>query len=278
MGRDTPSVDDRNLEPIAMIAHDITAQNAQEGTGLLARSPSAPPQAAVSMAVGSVLVLVDPQDATELVGRAVEHFGSIGLLDDEPPPIEEVMPALESPPALPGATPRFLDCVPLSPLPVEHADLLDALEQAAATHAIAEVVQFGCGRGEVLRPLVQRGVFASACGIDANAGRIEAARRSVIDPRVHFASGHALDWTLEFGWPCNAYFSLGGVLESLTVEQLRLLFGQMALRLRPAVIAFTESATHPYERLLREAGFSVLQQTDKTVDGLRKITLVAKAA
>lgn len=294
-----------------MTARADVAQNAQGPWFPLALSPSAP-RRAIELAVGSIMLLLDPEDANALIEHDVEHFGQIGLLerwklaaiahqreragdfDLAQSVYRKFWRTIEGACTLERQQDRFADHF----LP-HHATVIDKLAEAAGRHGIGEVVELGCGRGEVLRTLMERGIFASGVGVDINRGLIETAQRSTVDPRAHFACADLIDWTVEFGRPGNAYLTSGGVLEFCSPEQLRLLFGHIAQRLRPAVIGLVEpispdadpendeqsrpygkvrSLSHPYPRLLREAGFEVLHRRDYRVGGQRWLMVIAEAA
>lgn len=259
-----------------MLADENISQNAQASWPSPAVSP---PRCAVPLAVGSILILVDPQEAEALLEQDIEHFGPMR--------------------AEPAPTPaRTMDLVAQPRIAPQDAGMLGWLEEAARERGIVDLVEFGCDRGGALHDAMRRGVFATAAGVDPNAGLIEAAQRHVIDPRIHFACGDAVDWALEFGRPGTAYLAAGGQLARVPHARVKLLLGQIALRLRPAVIGLVEpiaadadlesdresrpgdrphTFSHPYRRLLHETGFTVLRQRDATVDGRRWLWIVAEA-
>lgn len=166
---------------------------------------------------------------------------------------------------------------------MHHVDVVDEVCAAAMVHGIESLVEFGCGRGEVLQHFLRTGPFAAGIGVDLSAGLLAIARAATIDPRISYACNDALGWLRVSGKPGCVYLTNGGVYEYFSPERLRELFAHIYGMLRPAIIALVEplspdhdleadtrsrtygieqSFSHPYPALLRDAGFSILHQTD----------------
>lgn len=148
----------------------------------------------------------------------------------------------------------------------------------AAETPLGRLVEIGCGDGRVLDHLAGRlagvGEFV---GLDLNGPIIAEDRVRYADrPRLRFESGDALEWLQANAAPGTILMTYGGVLEYFAPDRLRELF---ALLPRPALLALVEplspgydearepasradsvecSFSHPYRRLVQEAGYVLL--------------------
>ena len=168
--------------------------------------------------------------------------------------------------------------------------VIDELEKAMAAlpdgRAFDHLYEIGCGGGQVLSYLAERltGIDKFS-GIDIGKEQIEANRGSYNDPKISFYAADAVDWMPANAKPRSVILTNGGVFEYFLREELQNLFDHIAQQLTPAAIAVVEtigsdhdldahpetfvygrelSFSHNYPHLLREAGFEIIHQSERT--------------
>ena len=174
--------------------------------------------------------------------------------------------------------------------------VIDELEKVMANlpdgKRFDHLYEIGCGGGQVLSYLVERlsgiGEFA---GIDLGKEQIEANLAECQNPKMSFHAADAVEWIPANAKPFTVVLTNGGVFEYFLREELQSLFEHIATQLAPAAVAVVEtigsdhdldahpetfvygrelSFSHNYPHLLREAGFEIVHQSERTgyeVDG-----------
>lgn len=162
-----------------------------------------------------------------------------------------------------------------------HYPVVEALREVAAARPgeLRQLFEVGCGDGRVLRHL--SGALPDLTrftGIDINASIIEKNRETYAGGKLEFIAGDAAA-ILAKQFTCGSILmTYGGVLEYFLESELASIF-RMARSQAPAAVALVEplydqfdmdlevhsraggrekSFSHPYPRLLRDAGFEVV--------------------
>lgn len=173
--------------------------------------------------------------------------------------------------------------------------LKDAI--AASGVNVTTLCEIGCGSGLVLDDLARRfPEIPKLIGLDLSAAQMQRNRDRFTDRRLSFVAGDATAWVPEHAAPGWVYFTNNGVLEYLGAAQLDGLFGVIATRLSPAIIALTEplpkdfdleretrsrpynfekSLGHNYIHWLSKNGWQLHFRQDKVWAGDRFLTVIA---
>lgn len=159
-----------------------------------------------------------------------------------------------------------------------HASIVEPLVEAAREIECKNLVEIGCGRGDVLRHFAARlPDLETIFGIDLNSALLERAKRITEDPRVQFVVGDAATLMDSLAKPQSVILTNGGVYEYWSQENLSAHFRSLATRSK-LVVALVEplgsghqldaetdsqpygvetSLSHNYQHLLRNAGFEI---------------------
>ena len=180
----------------------------------------------------------------------------------------------------------------------DHQPLAEAVENLLAHESFHTLCEIGCGSGVVLAHFASRlpGITRFV-GIDLNAAQIERNTQAFAgDPRLEFVAGDAFDWISQHARPGMAYFVYGGVLEYFTQARLQALL-ELIARQSPVCIALAEplakdhdidaepvsrphgfelSNSHPYPRLMTDAGLTVVWRRECVSVNTRWLMLVAQ--
>ena len=146
--------------------------------------------------------------------------------------------------------------------------------------------EIGCGGGQVLSYLSNRLTrIHNFVGIDIGEEQIEANRKTYDHPKIAFHAADAVEWVPANAKPGSIILTNGGVFEYFLREELQSLFSHIAERLAPVAIAVVEtigtnhdldahqesfvygrelSFSHNYPHLLKEAGFEIVHQSERS--------------
>jgi SAM-dependent methyltransferase len=182
-----------------------------------------------------------------------------------------------------------------------HVAIVAALRAALASDdgRYAALCEIGCGSGLVLQHLAREfPAIPRVVGLDLCADQVTLNRSRYAGERMEFEAGDGLGWIAEHASPGWVYFVCGGVLEFFGRDKVLALYGLLASRLAPAMLAMVEpladdhdlgsepqskvygaenTFSHNHVELLRVAGFDVLSRAEQHVDGQRWLLLVARA-
>lgn len=182
----------------------------------------------------------------------------------------------------------------------QHRTVVEQLAKLVASGDFHTLCEVGCGGGQVLSHLQdQLPGLRRLVGLDLNASQIRLNQERYADqPRLEFVAGDAAEWIPAQIGPGWIVFAYGGVFEYFTQAQLGRLLSVIAAQ-APASVGFVEpvaedqalaadgpsqafgtelSYSHPYLRLVEEAGFKVVCQEETRFgdSGLRAILQVAR--
>lgn len=168
--------------------------------------------------------------------------------------------------------------------------VVDELEEAMASlpdnAGFDHLYEIGCGGGQVLSYLADRLTgIDELVGIDLGAEQIKANVATYDQPKMSFHAADAVEWVPTNAKPCSVVLTNGGVFEYFLKEELQSLFAHIAEILAPAAVVVVEtigsdhdldahqesfvygrelSFSHNYPHLLREAGFEIVHQSERT--------------
>ena len=180
-----------------------------------------------------------------------------------------------------------------------HQVIIDELVRLGAESPFRQLVEIGCGDGQVLAHCAARlPQVADLIGVDINPAII--ARNSLIhsaDPRLRFLAGNAEGWLPDHTGPNTVLLSYGGVMEYFSRESLAAIFADLA-RKPGAAVALVEpvdpdhdldhdprshtfgqeqSFSHNHAALLTEAGFDIRYKTETFLSKIRWIMILTHA-
>ncbi len=178
-----------------------------------------------------------------------------------------------------------------------HHVIIAPLQNVAAEMRARGLVEIGCGSGQLLDYLAtQFPALDRLVGLDLNADQIALNRRRASDARIEYHCADATDWIAEHAQPGWIWLCYGGVLEFFTEASVAAMLEDCG-RHAPAVFALVEpladdfdpdvepvarrfgrelTLSHPYPRLLRDAGFTELWRNECRAIGWRWLMLVAR--
>jgi SAM-dependent methyltransferase len=182
-----------------------------------------------------------------------------------------------------------------------HAAIVPALQEAIAATGdrYATVCEIGCGSGLVLEHLGRTlGTGRQYVGLDMSLRQVELNRRRFANQGLRFEAGEGLTWVLRNGQRNSVFLTYGGVLEYFPPRRLQSLLSWIAGALSPSIVAIVEpladghdvdadpdsrpfgaenTFSHPYPRVLAQAGLQSLWRQELRVDGQRWLMMVACA-
>ena len=178
-----------------------------------------------------------------------------------------------------------------------HHAIIAPLQDAAAVIGAHGLVEIGCGSGQLLDYLVaQLPQLERLVGLDLNADQVALNRRRANDSRIEYHCAEATAWIAEHAQPGWIWVCNGGVLEFFTEESVVAMLRHCG-RHAPAVFALVEpladdfdpdtqltsrrfgrelTLSHPYPRLLGDAGFAEVWRSECRAMGYRWLMLVAQ--
>lgn len=162
-----------------------------------------------------------------------------------------------------------------------------------------QLIEVGCGDGKVLEYLVNYlPMLDRFVGLDINPGIIAANQKSFAEnEQMTFVASDLVQWLDQNAAPGLVLLSYGGVLEYLTGEELKMLFGTLRKKASPVIIALVEPLTndfdlanetesrpggvefsfsHPHRHLLESEGWRIEFVEEKWVDH-RWVLLIAES-
>jgi len=156
---------------------------------------------------------------------------------------------------------------------------LDLAATEMKKHNLENIVEIGCGDGQLLRHMKQRIPAERYIGIDLSEDQIDENKRSDKELGLEYHSGDAADWVISES-PTNSLYVTGlGVLEYFTQSQLTSLLKSISGNAPPACVLFIEpidaqaelsefdksyvageehSFTHHYPNRIQECGWRML--------------------
>ena len=178
-----------------------------------------------------------------------------------------------------------------------HAAIVTPLVEAARAAGCRHLVEIGCGNGDVLRHYARElPELASLTGLDLNGPLLATAQQRTDDARIAYHEGDARLLVREHTQAPAVVMSNGGVLEYLTEQELREMFGWLAKGRTAPVFALVEplgsghdldrstgsepygaefSHSHHYPLLLTQAGYAIRFRQEVFTGPQRWILLVA---
>lgn len=173
------------------------------------------------------------------------------------------------------------------------------LEKALAAGSYSSFCEIGSGHGRVVYFLSKRlATLRRFVGIDLSAEQQRRNRERYPEAPIEWVTGDALAWIKANGGPGWVFLTHNGVLEYFRRDDLRALFGDIAQRMKPAIVSISEplgldhdletekgsppygyerSFSHNYVHLLQEAGFEILHRSEYRDGSHRLLRLVARA-
>ena len=178
-----------------------------------------------------------------------------------------------------------------------HHAIVAPLRRAAATMGARGLVEIGCGSGQLLDYLApQLPQLERLIGLDLSADQVALNRRRTSDSRIEYHCADATEWIAEHAQPGWIWLCCGGVLEFFTEAQVAAMFAHCGRHV-PTLFALVEpladdfdpdaeptsrrfgrelTLSHPYPKLLVDAGFTERWRNECRAMGYRWLLLIAQ--
>lgn len=174
--------------------------------------------------------------------------------------------------------------------------LLDLVKTEMENRNLKNVVEIGCGDGQLLRHIQQRIPAERFIGLDLSEDQIKENIKRDAELALEYYSGDASQW-IKTDSPSSSLYVTGlGVLEYFTQTQLETLLQSISSESSPACALFIEpidtnadllefdssysageehSFTHNYPSRLREAGWSIEHSEEVSLPPYRWLVVIA---
>ena len=173
---------------------------------------------------------------------------------------------------------------------------IDVVGHTIEQKGIRNVVEIGCGDGQLLRHLKRKVLADRYIGLDLSKDQIKKNLEADQEQTVEYYSGDAAQWIAEKSPSSTLYVTGLGVLEYFTQSQLTSLLSNIANTFAPAAALFIEpvdkganfiefdesyvageehSFTHNYAKRLTESGWSISHTEELHLAPYRWLVIIA---
>lgn len=178
-----------------------------------------------------------------------------------------------------------------------HARIIDWLQSLSQEVGITHVIEVGCGDGRALSAMSKRiPEIARWTGVDINAAIIARNHETYAEQSsLEFVVADAAEWLQSHIGPGTLLMTYGGVMEYIAPETLSNWFTVVAKNNGAGVLltepvdhshdlsdnpnsylwGYESSYSHNHRALLEDAGFSILQMAEETLERYRTVMMLA---